>query len=1074
MSFTLPWTVNKLVSTNINDANSVTGTYGAVSLKVNGKSELTGDTVLINKVAIGKNVSSYPLDVSGNLNASGFHINGTPLGNSFSTRNITVLALSNSIAISNSNFSTPAQSAFNFTAYSPPYTAISNWSISTVSGTPYTVYVGRSFTSLVNSFDTLYPDYPLFSQYLSFQGTDITNMAILQNITFATAGAYLLTFYGWGEYNRYSTTMTLSASLGSGSIVGAGLIEQGWTKISMKFSIGSAGTYPLVINMVNSAAINSGCSISGIKIVSAVGMTVSDGGTANNQLIMAQGCYTSGEILNRGQLTNFGLFRNYGGLQLYLPFSSGSLVIGSAGYGSNDSTLSLGKYNVFIGQSVAVQSSVNTLCEFNGLVAIGFGALEQATTLSRAVAIGYQANRYNVNDTLTPDCIGIGYQANQAIGYAGGNSPRNVAIGSYVLSGAYSSSADNTVVGHSSMSSANFSNGRSFNSVFGSSSLNSVVSNHNSSIGYQNANNIVNTGSNYNTFIGSQVCATQSGSSNVLLNCTFLGATSNVSASGNYSNSTCVGFGSLITGNNQIILGRGTETTFCMGGLNIPVATILTLLGNISANSLTITPVQLSFLNNVSAGAIPSTVITNSSFVALTGAQTIAGIKTFSSPPVMSGASITSATIPQSSIVNVGDFLKASSSASVSGVWSFTNTVNLSGAVNVSGTMSFTTNPVFNTDAINPLSIDNSTTPRFVDLSTGQNISGAKIFNDNITLGSSSSNFINLIGNLYDVVTATSVTPLEVTCLAGCTSNIQTTLNTLNTKTTAISYNSGTTTTSFANNVSMSNINPSGLTDLNIGNSSQTTKIKGALTVEDGAQKVNGYSTLSGSPNNLSKPLSEYYTLATSSNGALTLPVIDSSMYGSQITFTKLSTAAIWTINAGTGNTFRLYKSNSTATATSVLMEYNETVLRIVATQATVWDVIQTDVFYNAASDWVVGTQYFPMLMAPTNITGATNWNVSLPAAFYGIHGFSISANSTLTLPLSTNINVPDGLRIKFRRVGGTLATTLNCTSSTGDTVMAQSSTGTSPAGTAVVLVNTSVFFGEIYLNKTTKIWYCM
>jgi hypothetical protein len=110
--------------------------------------------------------------------------------------------------------------------------------------------------------------------------------------------------------------------------------------------------------------------------------------------------------------------------------------------------------------------------------------------------------------------------------------------------------------------------------------------------------------------------------------------------------------------------------------------------------------------------------------------------------------------------------------------------------------------------------------------------------------------------------------------------------------------------------------------------------------------------------------------------------------------------------------------------------------------------------------------------MSPTNITGATNWNTSLPSAFYGIYGFSITANSTLTLPLSTNINVPDGLRIKFRRVGGTLATTLNALASSGDSVMAQGSTGLST--TAVVLVNTSVFFGEIYLNKTTKVWYCM
>ena len=685
---------------------------------------------------------------------------------------------------------------------------------------------------------------------------------------------------------------------------------------------------------------------------------------------------------------------------------------------------------------------------------------------------------------------------------------------------------------------------------------------------------------------------------------------------------------------------------------------------------------------SIASATIPNAALVNGgNYITTNLTQTISAVNTAGSTVTITPAqfaflnrvllspSLNAGLIPQSAIANVSEFLKATVNATVSALWNFTNTVTLSGATTVSGALSFATNPSFNTDAIDPYAIDNSTTPRFieigatittpqlisavytfgvdpvfnndaipaikidntttprfVDLSTTQTITAQKsytgglitntlttdsillsnksqlesvivhassgigynwafgsantivitgstaqtvrfpnpttaglgtivniviqdtsvltarclvgsgfnvidsennsvltitypstvkyvsfmcvstgtgawkyvggqlpnaaivplnsgnntfsgainTFNGDVTLGSSSSNFINLIGNLYDVGTATAVTPLEVTSLAGCTSNIQGALNTLDTKTTAISYNAGTTTTSFANNVSMSNINPSGATDLNLGNSSQTTKIKGALTIEDGAQKVNGYSTLSGSPNNLSKPLSEYYTLSTSSNGSLVLPVIDATMYGSQITFTKLSTAATWTINAGTGNTFRLYKSNSTATATSVLMEYNETVLRIVATQATVWDVIQTDVFYNAASDWVCGTQYFPMLMAPTNITAATNWNTSLPSAFYGIHGFSITANSTLTLPLSTNINVPDGLRIKFRRVGGTLATTLNCTSSTGDSVMAQSSTSLSAAGTAVVLVNTSVYFGEIYLNKTAKVWYCM
>ena len=72
---------------------------------------------------------------------------------------------------------------------------------------------------------------------------------------------------------------------------------------------------------------------------------------------------------------------------------------------------------------------------------------------------------------------------------------------------------------------------------------------------------------------------------------------------------------------------------------------------NIKANGTTISDTKVSFLNQVDASnKIPSTAITNTTFVDLSNSQTIAGVKTFSSPPVMSGASITSNTIPYASI----------------------------------------------------------------------------------------------------------------------------------------------------------------------------------------------------------------------------------------------------------------------------------------------------------------------------------------------------------------------------------------------------------------------------------------
>jgi hypothetical protein len=53
---------------------------------------------------------------------------------------------------------------------------------------------------------------------------------------------------------------------------------------------------------------------------------------------------------------------------------------------------------------------------------------------------------------------------------------------------------------------------------------------------------------------------------------------------------------------------------------------------------------------SISAGTIPTSAINNTTLVDLSNNQTVAGIKTFSSAPVMSGASITTGTIPYTAI----------------------------------------------------------------------------------------------------------------------------------------------------------------------------------------------------------------------------------------------------------------------------------------------------------------------------------------------------------------------------------------------------------------------------------------
>jgi len=410
--------------------------------------------------------------------------------------------------------------------------------------------------------------------------------------------------YVFGEYNRYSPTQSVTAYVNNGTgeaLSGFTTIEGGWSKLVFKFSVPTAGTIEFRIE-INSTTVDSGLSISGIQIVKQSGLIVSDGTNTNNQLITPFGSYTTGSLYNNGSIINYGAFKNYGPLSLFLPYSSGSLVIGSSSYGMNISDK--GKYNVLIGAQVAAAATPTQALNMNSCVAIGYAALEQGglstNGISRCTGVGYQANRWNATHLATScdDNCGVGYQSGAGLGYSDTNSARNCTFGNYVLAGAYGDSNDNSVFGFNSMSSYTAS-GRSFNSCLGGSSLINCVSNYNSCLGYGSAANMINTSSSYNTFVGAQVCPSQTNSTDILTNCSFFGAKTDVIYSGNYSNSTCLGYNSRIEGNNGIFLGTATELTYAMGGLVIPLDRGLILDGNIIANYSTITPTQISYLNDI-------------------------------------------------------------------------------------------------------------------------------------------------------------------------------------------------------------------------------------------------------------------------------------------------------------------------------------------------------------------------------------------------------------------------------------------------------------------------------------------
>jgi hypothetical protein len=1330
MSFVLPWTVNKLVSTNINNADSITGgPYGNVSLKVGGKTQLVGDTVIEGNVGIGKATdASYSIDVSGNVRFSG-SLTGTTLittdvsCNNVSTQQITQSANNQFLTVSNYAFDTPVRAINTGAVVTAPYTAITGWSLSNISGTTPTISTGYGFWDTLgpNSFVTEYPGYPTVTQSLCVQQNAINTFRIQQSIT-ATAGNYLVTFYIWGRFNGYSITQTVSCTFGTVTSSSNTAVEQAWKKIQFATQVNTAGSIPIIFNFILT-----NISIQQLGGIVSRNATSMDTGSC---LRPDLGLYCYGGIYNTGPLDNYGPVTIYGQLNPIVPRVKNSLVIGNCKWGSaSGGATDSGSFCQLIGDGIAANvSSAYSSGDFTNIVAIGSAALEQLNgTRTDMIAIGYKAARYAASQTS----IAIGTGTMQNLGFSG-NSSSNIAIGHLSMGQMGSNNNNNNCcVGNITLSILDFTNSRSFNSIFGNSSGTNVSSNSNTIIGYNSCANMINTTSSSNTFLGATCGNNQSGAGNVMTNCTFLGASSDVSSAGAYSNSTAVGYNSRIAASNQIVMGGDNGSgvfanvllpnkNTLMTTLESAAATLNIAFGNaetivITANTTTVinlpTPTASSVRNigtiftllksyttpvaitvnapsgqtirlptgataasytwaaseqylqvvciantGTSWGIINSQVLTSgnlSNVVLVNSTQTISGAKTFSTPPVMSGASITSNTIPIGSIVSGGNIMLDNTNETISGIYTFSTNpvfnaggipvasiagtaVNLSGTQTISGAKTFSTPPVmsgasitsnsipigsivsggnlvrndtnativgvytfstppiFGTNSINPnyvtnmisepaklqyafgefclfqkiagaiensafghgvmsanssvpeefqgsgncgfgaFSMNNSQTA--VDNACYGNYSGFMIqgkynsalgkysmyntdgsynsmcgyssgINPFVTgpvtlvscsaLGANTSfdggeDHITLIGancdrdpvyypssnaiilgrnTIDDTYVGKDLYVFGNTTITGdMTADIVNSITEINTN--SINPYSGTSVTIsnklINNNLETNTINGTNITTLNIGNATPgtTTHLNGSTTISN-AQRINGYATLSGSPNNLIKPLASVYSLTTATNGALTLPVIDATMYGSQIVFNKTSTEATWTINAGAGNTFRLPKSNSTATATSITLPFNDTTVRIVATQTTVWDVIDEDIMYDAVNTFVIGRQYFPYKINPTNITATTNWNTSFPAAFYGIQFVSLTSSSTLTLPLSTDSRVPPNMRIKFRRVGGTTTTSLGLIASTGDTILALNTTSSIAAGTSSVILASGVYQVEVILSGT-------
>ena len=210
-----------------------------------------------------------------------------------------------------------------------------------------------------------------------------------------------------------------------------------------------------------------------------------------------------------------------------------------------------------------------------------------------------------------------------------------------------------------------------------------------------------------------------------------------------------------------------------------------TLLTNISYNSST---------NTTTVGGN----LTISGYVDTTNNQTIDGIKTFSSPPVLSGASITASTIPNSALA--------------------TSYVPASGASTIAGVKTFSSAPVMSGASITSATIPNAALAAGVCfLATNQTLTGTKTFQvaptlsagltagatsiSNTLLGYLSGATANLQGQLDGcaklasantlsgvntitnnlIANSQTITPTQLGYLSGATSNLQTQISAIST-----------------------------------------------------------------------------------------------------------------------------------------------------------------------------------------------------------------------------------------------------------------------------------------------------
>jgi microcystin-dependent protein len=204
------------------------------------------------------------------------------------------------------------------------------------------------------------------------------------------------------------------------------------------------------------------------------------------------------------------------------------------------------------------------------------------------------------------------------------------------------------------------------------------------------------------------------------------------------------------------------------------------------------------FTNNVSFpnSSISSLAINNSSFVSLSGAQSIDGSKTFNTAPTMSGANISVGSIPINRVS--GTAVNTNGAQNITAIKTFTVAQTFQNNIRLDGSLLLSAGTITLSNAdLQKISLLNTATGNIqtqIDNIGGVSLSASNIF----TALNRFSNSIRLDGSLIvnnNTTTLTNDNLNRIQWLSGVSSsvstsitNLNTSVSTLNTKTTKMSY----------------------------------------------------------------------------------------------------------------------------------------------------------------------------------------------------------------------------------------------------------------------------------------------